>query len=175
MHVTGRLGYFREKIDIKILLLFILRKLQAPISLDELVELAMFDDGISYFDLMECIADLVKTEHILCEDGGYSITKKGARNGELTENSLPYSVRTHVNTATFSIRRRQDRNALIKTRHSEEANGSFSVVLSMSDGLSEVVNIQLSAVNEEQALAIEKGFRKNAESVYNALIEMMVK
>ena len=38
----------------------------------------MCDDAIDYFDFSECLADLVRTEHLsLSEDGLYSITERG--------------------------------------------------------------------------------------------------
>ena len=46
-------GFIHEKLEIKVLILFILRRLPEPILLDDLIELAMCDDGISYFEFME--------------------------------------------------------------------------------------------------------------------------
>ena len=65
----------------------------------------MCDDGIDYFAFSECLADLVKTEHLrLTDDGCYAITPKGLRNSEICESSLPYSVRirTDKNVAAYN-------------------------------------------------------------------------
>ena len=167
-------GFIREKLEIKILILFILRRLPEPISLEELTELTMCDGGISYFDFMECVAELVKTEHLQLEDDKYHLTEKGARNGETTENSLPITVRTHVENTTFAKRSKHNRNAMIKTHHAIDPRGNCTVSLSLTDGIGEVVSIELFAVSDKQALALERGFRKNAESIYNALIEMIL-
>ena len=51
-------GFIHEKLEIKILILFILRHMSEPISFDVLTELTMCDDGIGYFDYMECVAEL---------------------------------------------------------------------------------------------------------------------
>ena len=45
-----RLGFIHEKFDIKILILFVLRRLPAPVSFEELSELVLIDDGFDYFD-----------------------------------------------------------------------------------------------------------------------------
>ena len=96
------------------------------------------------------------------------------RNGKITENSLPYSVRTHVEKATLAHRNRQFRNSMIKTQHETNADGSFVVKLALSDGVGEVVSMEMFAASEQQALELESGFRKNAESVYNKLVEMIL-
>ena len=167
-------GFIHEKLEIKILILFILRRIMEPISFDELIKLAMCDGGINYFDFVECVADLTETEHLENKDDKYSITEKGARNGETTENSLPYSVRMHAENATFAYRSRQDRNAMINTSHTIDQDGNYTVVLSMTDGISEVVSIELFVVSEQQAMSLEKGFRKNAENIYNRLVKMIL-
>ena len=167
-------GFIHEKLEIKILILFILRRLSNPITQEALAQLAMCDDGISYFDFCECVADLVKTEHIRLEDNKYILTDKGARNGEITENSLPMSIRTKADTATSAARAQQLRNALIKTSHTVRPDGGLKVMLSMSDGVDVIMSMELFAANERQAAALEKGFRSNAENVYNTLIEKIL-
>jgi len=134
----------------------------------------MCDDGISYFDYTDCLAELVKTDHIRSEGGKYSLTAKGARNGGITENSLPYSVRAKVENSTALYRAAQSRNAMIKTSHTTNLDGSCTVSLALSDGVGDIVSMELFAANEKQAIGLEDGFRKSAESIYNALIGMII-
>jgi len=172
--MIGNFGFIHEKLEIKILILFILRRLPEPVTLDVLTELAMCDDGISYFDFTECVAELVSTEHIKLEDNMYSVTVKGARNGATTEYSLPYSVRTKAEESASAIRSAQNRNSLIKTLYTVNPEGGCIVRLSMSDGVGDIISMELFAANERQAQELEKGFRKDAESIYHALIKMII-
>ena len=139
-----------------------------------LTELTMCDDGIGYFDYMECVAELAKTEHIRLKDGKYSLTDKGMRNGGILEDNLPQNVRMHVEDSTFAMRSELSRNFMIKTYHTKKPDGSCKVTLLLSDGVEEVVSIEMFAVNEHQARALKKGFRNNAESIYNSLVGMIL-
>ena len=172
--MIGNYGFIHDKLDIKILILFILRRLPEPVTFDTLTELAMCDDGISYFDYADCVAELVKTEHVLHGDNKYSLTGKGARNSEITENNLPFSVRAEAEKLTAAYRATFSRNAMIQTSHESDQNIGLKVALSLSDGVGEIVSINLFAANEQQALALEDGFRKNAENVYSTLIKMIL-
>lgn len=134
----------------------------------------MCDDGIGYFEYAECVAELVKTEHIRIEDGKYSITAKGVRNGGFTENSLPFTVRMKADKRISEIRMVQSRNAMIKASHSMEPNGGCMVELALSDGIGEIVKMELLAHDEEQAVALENGFKKNAEHIYHELVEILL-
>ena len=169
-----RYGFIHEKLEIKILILFVLNRLPEPVSLEELAELAICDDGISYFEFADCVSDLIRTEHIKSIDNLYSVTEKGLRNGSVTENSLPYSIRVAVENSTSAHRGKQARNAMIKAQHISNDDDSSKVMLSLSDGLGEILAMELYAVNENQAIDYENGFRKNAESIYNKLIEMLL-
>lgn len=173
--MEGNFGFIHEKLDIKILILFILRRLSAPVTLERLTELAMCDSGISYFDFTDCVAELTATEHLRLEDDKYSLTAKGRRNGEITEINLPYSVRMKAEISTSVLRAEQNRDAMIKTSHTQNPDGGgCSVKLSLSDGVGEIVSMELFAVSDNQALDLERGFRKNAERIYNVLIELIL-
>ena len=46
----GRLGFIHEKLDIKILILYILRRLPGTVDPETLAELCQCDSGVGYFD-----------------------------------------------------------------------------------------------------------------------------
>ena len=45
---------------------------------------------VSYFDLSAALAELVESDHVEQQGGGYVITDKGRKNGAVTEDELPY-------------------------------------------------------------------------------------
>jgi len=167
-------GFIHEQIEIRVLILFIMRRLPEPVTLDVLVGLTLCDDGIGYFDVTECIAKLVKTKHLTLNGGKYALTPKGERNGETLEKNIPYSVRKRAEDATALVRSNQKRDAMIKTSSSIGDDGGYKVALSMSDGVGDIISLELFTANEEQAEELEKGFRKNAEKIYHAIIAMLV-
>ena len=172
--MKSNFGFIRDELDIKILILFVLSRLPDPVSLDVLTDLAMCDDGIVYFDFMECVKGLLRTEHIQCVGDKYSLTDKGARNGSITEERLPFIVKMNAENSTFAYRSKENRNAMINTSHTTNQDGTRSVKLSLSDGFGDIVSIALIAPNEQQALNLEKGFRKNAESIHNELVDIIL-
>ena len=86
--------------ELKVLILFILRRLPQAATWEELTDATLLTDtAIGYFDFSECMTDLVRTEHIAKSDDGYTVTEKGRENGEAMESSLPYSVRVRAEKA----------------------------------------------------------------------------
>jgi len=172
--MVDNFGFIHENADIKVLILFIMRRLPEPVTLDVLTDLTMCDDGIGYFNVTECITMLIETDHIKTENNKYSLTAKGERNGEILEKNLPYSVRIKAENSTAGKRAMINRNAMIKTQCNPCEEGGYKLSLSLSDGIGEIISMELFAANEQRANKLEHGFRENAEKVYQAIIDMLL-
>ena len=172
--MIGNFGFIRENIEIKVLILFILQRLPEPVALDVLADLTMCDEGIRYFDVTDCVSKLVDTQHLRLENNKYSLTAKGDRNGEILAKNLPYSVRKKAEDAAADMRVTINRDAMIKTKRSICEDGGYKVLLTLSDGIGDIISMELFAANEKRADKLEQGFRKNAEKVYQAIIDMLM-
>ena len=169
-----RFGFIHDKLEIKILILFILNRLPEPVTFEKLGELVLCDEGISYFDYAECLSELADTAHVETDGHTYALTEKGKRNGGIAENSLPFSVRVKAEKNAADLRFAMNRQSMISASHAIRRKGGYTVDLALSDGVSEIISLQLYAANQAQAAALEDGFRKNAESIYGKIIGMIL-
>ena len=170
--MENRFGFIRENLDIKILILFILGRLPEPISYDKLTDLAMCDNGITYFAFAECLADLIATGHVEELENGYVITEKGRENGETTEFSIPYSVRIKAERRTARVAYAQRRDAMISVSREIRSRGGCMMNMSMSDDNGPVLTLGLLVGTESEANAIERCFRNSAEDLYGKIIQL---
>lgn len=167
-----RLGFIHEKLDIKILILFILRRLTGFVEPEILQELCQCDGGVGYFDYSDCLAELVETGHIEEGEDGYKITEKGSRNAEAVESSLPYSVRSKALKLLAPVEENQRRMAMIRTEH-EVRNDGCIVSLAVSDGQGNIIDMKILCADEKQAKVMEKNFRREAEAYYQRIVDML--
>ena len=164
-------GFIREKRDIKILSLFVLSRLSGRIDPGTLGELCLFDGGVGYFDYIECLDELTSTGHVTKDEDGYLITEKGRKNAEEVASGLPYSVRSKALRLIEPVDEKLRREAMITAVHTVE-NNICTVSLSMSDSQGEIISMRFICADEEQALRIRKKFRKDAEKIYEKVIEL---
>ena len=165
-------GFIHEKLDIKILILYILRRLPGFVDAETLRGLVMCDDGIGYFDYTDCLSELVTGGNVEEKDGAYAVTEKGARNAETVESSLPYSVRTKSARLLAPVQERMRREASIVAQHELSEDGC-TVTLAMGDGKGDLIRLSFVCAGEEQAEKIEANFRRDAETYYQRIAELL--
>lgn len=167
----ARVGFIHDKLDIKILILFVMRRMPVPVTLDQLSEGCFVDGGFDYFSYAECVAELVETGHLeKSANGLYSITEKGEQQGAQVEDGIAYSVRVRAGKRIAQMSQELRRNALISTELIEE-DGGYTVKLSLGDGYGEMLGINILAGSHEQAERLESNFKKNAEKIFNAVLD----
>ena len=168
-----QVGFISDKLEIKFLILYIAARVIEPVPFEVLQDLAMCDGGVDYFDFSECLADLVRTEHLSLRDGLYAITQKGRDNSAICESSLPYSVRLQVERNIIQYNQRLRRNALVTASTTPREKGGYTLTLSLSDELDNVMRLELLVTKEDIAKELEKRFKRNAEVIYGKLINLL--
>ena len=167
-------GFISDKLEIKFLILYIAARLIDSAPFEVLQDLAMCDEGVDYFAFSECLADLVRTEHLsVSEDDLYDITEKGRSNSQICESSLPYSVRLQVDKNIVSYNQKLRRNSLVTASTVQRPTGSYTVTLSLSDEMENVMTLDLMVTKESMAKELEQRFKKDAERLYSKIIEVL--
>ena len=173
--MAGR-GFIHDKLEIKFLILYITARVIEPIPFDTVLDLTMCDDAIDYFDFSECLADLVKTEHLtLSEDGFYAITEKGLRNSKICETSLAYSVRLRCDKNVEAWNRKLRRKNQVKSSCEPRPNGTFTVQLALEDDAGELLSLRLMAPREDMAKAMAARFQESPEKLYGDLLNLLLR
>ena len=165
-------GIISDKLDIKILILFILSRLPDKIDLAGLTGLVLLDGKVGYFDFAECLAELEKTGHVDNIGSAYLVTEKGVKNASLVESSLPYSIRERALEAIAPVANEMRRSAMIKTAHSQAPGGAVAE-LSLSDGIGEMLSIRLLVPGNDIASTVERHFRSDPEGIYDKIIKLL--
>ena len=167
------LGFIREKLDIKILILFILRRLPEPVDLDTLSELTRQEETVGWFDFAESLSELEQSGHVERRNGDWRITDKGERNSQAVESSLPWCVRARTEKLVAPVAARLRRDSMIVTGHSLQDDGTAVAELALSDGKGPMLRLSILCAGQEQAAEIEARFRSNAEQTYARIMQLL--
>ena len=168
-------GFIHDKLEIKFLILYIAARVIEPIPFDTVLDLTMCDDAIDYFDFSECLADLVKTEHLTLDaEGLYGITDKGLRNSKICESSLPYSVRLRCDKNLEVWNRKLRRKSQVRATWEQRRNGTYTLKLSLDDDMGSLMDMRLMVPREDMAKLLAERFRTSPERLYSKIMEVLL-
>ena len=163
-----RLGFIHDMLDVKVLILFVMARVNYPVTSNEVYELCYQDDCLSYFDVCTAIPEMVKSGHLQeLDDQKYIITDKGRADGSLTEDSIAFTVKQRAENAVAKYNRQIRRSSYVKTQVIPRDSGDFSVIMALDDEMGNLMTLELVAPDQRQAVRLGKLFEKKAEMVYN--------
>ncbi len=169
----ARQGYIHDKLDLKMLELYLLARAAGPIAPDVLTDLVRRHEGVNYFEFTEATAELVNTGHLVRTEEGYLITEKGRTKSAACESSLPYSVRRRCAQDLAPVNAALRRNAQVRGEKLYKEDGSITVRMTLDDDGGNLLTIELLCPTEEQADRLIAGFRAKPEQVYNDVLEAL--
>ncbi len=163
----ARYGFIHDKLDIKMLELYLLSRAVGGVDFDTLTELCMAHEGVEYFDFAEATAELVTSGHLLLEGDMYTITEKGRVNSLACESSLAPSVRRRCDRDLAAVNARLRRNAQIRGESRQQADGSVVARMTLDDDGGNLLTLELLCPSQEQADRLIAGFKARPEPVYD--------
>lgn len=166
-------GFIQNAWEIKLLILYILARVEEPIDLPTLTDLALCDEGVDYFRFAEELSNLCETAHVIMRDEKYEITKKGKTNGGLCEKEIPYSVRLKCDQNTQALNTVLRRNNQVRAEITPRGNGTMNVRLCLKDDSGPVLLIEVLAPSEENAQRIASHFKDQPEQVWNQVLSAL--
>ena len=166
-----RLGFIHDMLDVKVLILFVMARVNYPVTTSEIYELCYQDDCLSYFDVCTAVPEMVASGHLKqVEEDRYEITEKGRSDGALTEDSIAFTVKQRAENAVSRFNRQLRRSSFVKTQIIPRDNGDQSVMMVLDDEIGNLMTLELVAPNQRQAVRLSKLFEQKAETVYNLIM-----
>ncbi|MBO5317550.1 MAG: DUF4364 family protein [Oscillospiraceae bacterium] len=163
-----RLGFIHDMMDVKVLILYVAARSNYPMTVQEIYELCYQDECLSYFDVCTAVPEMVTSGHLKqLEEDRYEITEKGRQDGEITADSIAYTVKKRAENAVARFNRQVRRSSFVKTRIIPRDNGESSVIMSLDDEMGNLMTLELMAPDQRQAVRLSRLFEKKAELIYN--------
>ena len=162
-------GFIHDKLDIKLLVLYIMGRAAAPLDFATLTDLSMCDSGVDYFQFAEAVSELVSSGHLDQQGERYTITGKGRRDGESGESSLSPVIRRRCDQRLGPLNQALKRKAQVRAQVEPLPDGAC-VRLVMKDDGGTVLSLSMLAPSEEEGQRIADRFLHHPDRVYNSIL-----
>jgi len=165
------MGYIRDKLDVKMLILYLMARIGEPINFDTLAELVTSHD-VDYFLYTEAVSELVESAHLSLCGEFYSITQKGKDNSAACETSLPLSVRRRCCRDVGRMNAARRRDAQVRGEAWDNPDGSVTAQIALDDDRGNLLTLELLCPSQEQARLLLATFQERPEQVYNHILDI---
>lgn len=169
----ARFGFIHDILDIKLLILYIMARTEAPIDFTALTDLTMCDEGVDYFLFTQAVSELLQSEHLMLDGDLYTITEKGRKNGAICESSLPFSVRQKCDRNLSQLNAKLRQEAQIRAEIISRESGDYTVRLILDDNDGNLMTLELYSPTLEQAQSKANVYRANPEKLYRAILNCL--
>lgn len=166
-------GFIHDKLDTKLLVLYIMDRVAAPIDFATLTDLSMCDPGVDYFQFAEAVSELTDSGHLDQQGEIYAVTDKGRRTCAAGETSLSPVIRQRCDRRLAPLNQALKRKAQVRAQVREQPQG-FDVCLSMDDDKGSLLSLTLLAPTREDAQRIADGFLEHPDRIYNGLLGVLL-
>ena len=166
-------GFIHDKLDTKLLVLYIMDRAAAPIDFATLTDLSLCDPGVDYFQFAEAVSELEASGHLERQGEMYAVTGKGRRACAAGESSLSPVIRRRCDQRLSPLNQALKRREQVRAQVTQQPQG-FDVRLSMDDDKGSLFSLTLLAPTREDAQRIADSFLDHPDRVYNGLLGILL-
>ena len=170
-------GGLRSKNEIKLLVCYVICKIDSGISKKQLNEILVGEELANYFEANEALAEVVKTGNIRIEyeddDEILFPTDLGKANTAQLENDLPYSVREAALNAAIEMKtilKREQENKIEITPHGD----GYDVTISIMDNEDKLLSVTLYVADSTQADYVKEKFLQDPVKMYSTIVALLM-
>lgn len=167
-----------ESISNKLLVLFVLEKMEIPIKEELLASICSEDnDWIPYFDCRHAISELVKGGFISKMDSSSDPMLTLSEDGHTClmhfHNDIPKSMRDIITEFTKSARLKYKKKQEFFCNYYRNADNTYTVEMKIMEVVSPILQIKC-VTTQKQAISIYNSWNRKAPEVYKALYDILL-
>jgi len=164
----------------KLLLLYLIEKMDLPLSRGQISDYISQDGFMDYFTLSQALGEMVEGGYLdITKDANttrYSITDEGLQTLDYFEKHIPVSIRNKINHYIKENRRDIQKSfENTATFFANEENDEFVVKCGVYEEDRVLMEITISVDTREQARTIQNNWKANAKTLYGDIIRTMAR
>ena len=165
----------------KVLILYILNKIDKPVSNDELLQLVLSIEDMNYFYFQQFLLDLLENKYIEIykendfSEQIYSITTAGKEALQFTKDLIPGIVKLKIDSTIKGELQDIEEEVSIISEFTPEDDGGFIVTCKVIEHNKTIFEVSTFAGSREQAKFISDNWKENAVDIYPSMINLLTK
>ena len=162
----------------KVLILYILNKIDRPISNDELFQLVLSIEEMNYFYFQQFLLDLLENKYIETyqeehSEQIYRLTTRGRETLELTKDLIPGIIKLKIDHTIKGELEEIEEKISIVSEFVPKSEKDFTVTCKLIERNKTIFEVATFASSREQAKAISDNWKEHAVTIYPKIIQLL--
>ena len=161
----------------KVLILYILNKMEKPITNDGLLRLVLSVMDMNYFYFQQFLLDLIERKYIICfsQEGKqvYQITEMGKETLKLTTAILPGIIKLKVDTSFQEELTTTAEEESITAEFTPKSENEYMVTCKINENNDCIFEVKVFAGSREEAKKIVDNWKENAYRIYPEILNSL--
>lgn len=165
----------------KVLILYILDKIEKPVNNDELLQLVLSIEDMNYFYFQQFLLDLLENKYIEIDhetdftEQIYRLTPAGKETLELTKDLIPGIIKLKIDSTIKGELQDIEEEVSIISEFTPQDEGGFMVTCRVVENSKTMFEVSTFAASREQAKYISDNWKENAIDIYPNMINLLIK
>ncbi len=168
----------REKNDIKIFILFLLRNINYPLNFATINDIVVQDGVVNYFDFAECFAELLETGNIeemrhSERECMYRITEQGIHVADNLQSGILPQIREKSLQSALRLISFRQRGAKLVCDSRPLGDGTYLLTCGITEPGVDPLKIELRVNDYIQAEKMKYNFQDRPEVIYRGVLALL--
>lgn len=173
------LGSNRELAENKLILLYIIKRVEIPISNLQITKLILENRFMNYFLLQQFLNELCDNGFLSqSSEGGkifYSITEYGNQSLDYLINLIPAGIKRNIDNTINSIRKNIKNETLITADFIPESENKYVVYCKVHEDSFSLMDLKIAVGTKSDARTICNNWEKYSQEIYPEIIEILTR
>lgn len=171
------LGGLRNRDDIKLMICYLLNKVNKPITKSDLIDAFSENSIANYFEISQAITDLLSNATIDYNvDGEDEILLSTEKSNEIASDlggDLPLTVREKALNSAIRLMTVRESEKENDVRIESVADGGYNVYLTLKNGEDELMNLKIYTPNSSQAELLKRNYLEDPIKLYSSIVSIL--
>ena len=173
------LGNNKETVENKLILLYIIDRLDIPVSNLQITKLVLEKRFMNYFLLQQHLNELQGGKFLNMETiddrSLYKITDSGRKTLEYFTHLIPVGLKSRMDNTFLAIRKEIRSQTLILADYTPESENKFTVSCKVSEDDFSLLQLDVTVGTKSDARLVCENWKKHSQLIYAEIIDTLTK
>ncbi|MCX7711622.1 MAG: DUF4364 family protein [Clostridia bacterium] len=173
------LGSSRELAENKLILLYIIDKINIPINNLQITKIILENRYMNYFLLQQFLNELCENNLLSsAENDGkafYTITPSGKQTLSYFVNLIPVGIKKRIDDSFAFLKKRIKNDTYITADYTPESENEYIVSCKVCEDDFSLIDLEIMVGTKNDARSICENWKKHSQQIYSEIIQSLIK